>query len=78
VRKFDQVKLRSALGHFASGVVIVTGMDEGQPVGLTCQSFFSVSLDPPLIAFAPGKQSKSWPRVSTSRDICVNILAVDQ
>lgn len=76
--KFDHVEFRSALGHFASGVVIVTGMDEGQPVGLTCQSFFSVSLEPPLIAFAPSKQSKSWPRMATSRGICVNILAAKQ
>lgn len=76
--KVDEAEFRSALGHFASGVVVVTGMDDGQPVGLTCQSFFSVSLDPPLIAFAPSKQSTSWPRVSTSCDICVNILAAEQ
>ena len=53
-------------------------MHEGQPAGFTCQSFFSLSLEPPLIAFAPGKGSSSWPKVSSSGDICVNVLADDQ
>jgi 3-hydroxy-9,10-secoandrosta-1,3,5(10)-triene-9,17-dione monooxygenase reductase component len=74
----DQGEFRAVLGHFASGLVLVTGVDAGEPVGLTCQSFFSLSLDPPLVAFAPGKSSTSWPRVAASGSICVNILAADQ
>jgi flavin reductase (DIM6/NTAB) family NADH-FMN oxidoreductase RutF len=71
-------EFRAVLGHFASGVALVTGMHNGEPAGLTCQSFFSLSLEPPLIALAPAKSSTSWPRASSSSDICVNILAADQ
>ncbi len=74
----EKAEFRAVLGHFASGVVLVTGMHNGSPSGLTCQSFFSLSLDPPLVAMAPGKSSTSWPRTSSSGNICVNILAADQ
>lgn len=76
--ELDQGEFRAVLGHFASGVVLVTGMHEGGPAGFTCQSFFSLSLDPPLIAFAPGRSSTSWPKVSSSGSVCINILAADQ
>ncbi|MBV9661186.1 MAG: flavin reductase family protein [Acidimicrobiales bacterium] len=75
---FDQGEFRTVLGHFASGVALVTGMHRGHPSGFTCQSFFSLSLAPPLVAFAPGKASQSWPRVSSTSQVCVNILASDQ
>ena len=74
----ETAHFRTVLGHFASGVVIVTGMHDDGPAGLTCQSFFSLSLDPPLIAFAPGKTSKSWPKASFTGNLCVNVLASDQ
>ena len=71
----DQGEFRATLGHFASGVVVVTGMHREGPVGFTCQSFFSLSLDPPLVALAPGKSSTSWPRVAEAGTFCANILA---
>jgi 3-hydroxy-9,10-secoandrosta-1,3,5(10)-triene-9,17-dione monooxygenase reductase component len=74
----EAATFRAVLGHFASGVCIVTGMEDGSPVGLTCQSFFSLSIDPPLIAIAPAIGSTSWPRVAASGAFCVNILSVDQ
>lgn len=74
----DKGRFRAVLGHFASGVVLVTGMHEGQPAGFTCQSFFSLSLDPPLVAMAPGKSSTSWPKASSSGSICVNMLSDQQ
>jgi 3-hydroxy-9,10-secoandrosta-1,3,5(10)-triene-9,17-dione monooxygenase reductase component len=74
----EKGEFRTVLGHFASGVVLVTGMHEGQPAGLTCQSFFSLSLEPPLVALAPGRSSTSWPRASSSGKICINVLAADQ
>lgn len=74
----DKGHFRAVLGHFASGVVLVTGMHEDHPAGFTCQSFFSLSLEPPLVAIAPGKSSTSWPKVSSSGAICVNILTTDQ
>ena len=74
----DTARFRQVLGHFCSGIVIVTGMEGREPVGLTCQSFTSVSLDPPLVAFLPGKSSSSWPRIQPSGAFCVNILGVEQ
>lgn len=74
----DPGQLRAVLGHFASGVVLVTGMHERRPAGFTCQSFFSLSLEPPLIALAPGKRSTSWPKASSSGHLCVNVLGADQ
>lgn len=76
--RIDKGQFRAVLGHFASGVVLVTGMHEGQPAGFTCQSFFSLSLDPPLVAFAPSKSSTSWPKVSSSGSVAINLLASDQ
>jgi 3-hydroxy-9,10-secoandrosta-1,3,5(10)-triene-9,17-dione monooxygenase reductase component len=74
----DKGRFRAVLGHFASGVVLATGMHEGRPAGFTCQSFFSLSLDPPLVAIAPGRSSTSWPKVSSSGSICINVLTTDQ
>jgi flavin reductase (DIM6/NTAB) family NADH-FMN oxidoreductase RutF len=74
----EKAEFRAVLGHFASGVALVTGMDGDVPAGLTCQSFFSLSLEPPLVALAPGKSSTSWPRASSTGNICVNILSADQ
>ena len=69
---------RAVLGHFASGVVVLTGMDGAEPVGLTCQSFFALSMDPPLVAVAPARTSRSWPRLQRSGAFCVNILTSAQ
>jgi flavin reductase (DIM6/NTAB) family NADH-FMN oxidoreductase RutF len=73
-----QGKFRTVLGHFASGVVVVTGTHEGQPAGFTCQSFFSLSLDPPLVAIAPAKSSTSWPKIAAGKTFCLNILSEEQ
>jgi flavin reductase (DIM6/NTAB) family NADH-FMN oxidoreductase RutF len=75
---FDTARFREVLGHFATGVTIVTATDEGEPVGFTCQAFTSLSLDPPLVAIAPGKTSTSWPRIARAGEFCVNILAEPQ
>ncbi len=71
-------QMRRVLGSFASGVVVVTGEDDGVPVGITCQSFASVSLDPPLVLFCPARSSSSWPRIQRSGRFVVNVLAGDQ
>ena len=69
---------RDVLGRFASGVTVVTTVSNGEPVGMTCQSFSSVSLDPPLVVFIPAKSSRSWPLIQRSGRFCVNFLAADQ
>ena len=75
---FDSARFREVLGHFATGVTIVTAMEGAEPVGFTCQAFTSLSLDPPMVALAPGKSSTSWPRIAAAGSFCVNILADDQ
>ncbi|ADP83439.1 flavin reductase family protein [Pseudofrankia inefficax] len=75
----DPVVFRQVLGHFCTGVTIVTGMDEsGAPAGLACQSFTSLSLDPPLVLICPGRNSTSWPRIERAGRFTVNVLAEDQ
>ncbi|HXL91397.1 MAG TPA: flavin reductase family protein [Streptosporangiaceae bacterium] len=71
-------ELRSVMGNFASGVVIVSGFDRLGPVGLTCQSFFSLSLEPPLVALAPSHASTSWPRIAATGSFAVSILSAAQ
>lgn len=71
-------RFRDVLGRFASGITVVTASSAGVPVGLTCQSFSSVSLDPPLVLFVPAKTSRSWPVIQRSGTFCVNFLAADQ
>lgn len=75
----DPRLFRDVLGHFPTGVTVVTGVDaRGTPHGITIGSFVSVSLDPPLVGFLPGKTSRSWPHIAESGKFCVNILAADQ
>jgi 3-hydroxy-9,10-secoandrosta-1,3,5(10)-triene-9,17-dione monooxygenase reductase component len=70
----DQARFREVLGHFATGVTIVTALEEGQPVGFSCQSFAALSLDPPMVVLAPARSSTSWPRIRAAGSFCVNIL----
>ena len=72
-------EMRRVLGSFATGVTVVSGTaSNGAPVGFACQSFASVSLDPPLVLFCPAHTSKSWPLIRESGTFCVNVLAEDQ
>jgi 3-hydroxy-9,10-secoandrosta-1,3,5(10)-triene-9,17-dione monooxygenase reductase component len=66
------------MGHFCTGIVIITAQLDGRPLGLTCQSFVSVSLDPPLVSFCADHSSTSWPTMSNAGKFCVNVLATDQ
>ena len=66
------------LGHFPTGVVIVTAISGGRPAGLSVGSFTSVSLDPPLVAVLPAKSSTSWPKIAAAGSFCINILAASQ
>ena len=71
-------KFRDVLGRYASGVTVVTTISNDEPVGMTCQSFMSVSLTPPLIMFSPAKTSRAWPRIQASGRFAVNFLAEGQ
>ena len=66
---------RQVLGHFASGVTIVTTCDgEQRPTGLTASAFCSVSLDPPLILICVDHKSQSFPHLKESGRFAINIL----
>jgi 3-hydroxy-9,10-secoandrosta-1,3,5(10)-triene-9,17-dione monooxygenase reductase component len=70
----DDQRFRSVLGHFATGVTVITAMDDGEPVGLAANSFTSVSLDPPLVLFCVGHSSSTWPRIERAGTFAINIL----
>src|SRR5215210_1005066 len=62
----DEARFRQVLGRFATGVTVVTGLVGTEPVGLAVNSFTSVSLEPPLVAFCVAGQSRTWPRLRTA------------
>lgn len=76
---FDQREFRRALGNFPTGVAIITTRDrDGTPVGLTCNSFSSVSLDPPLVLWSLRNSSKSLTAFREASAFAINVLAEDQ
>jgi 3-hydroxy-9,10-secoandrosta-1,3,5(10)-triene-9,17-dione monooxygenase reductase component len=74
----DPQHFRAVLGHFATGVTVITAVDAEEPVGFTCQSFSSLSLDPPLVTVAPQRTSATWPRIRSAGRFCANILVEGQ
>ena len=75
----DSRTLRDALGCFATGVTVVTCLDaEGRPVGLTANSFTSVSLDPPLLLVCIAKQAASASAMIGAGHFAVNVLQTGQ
>jgi 3-hydroxy-9,10-secoandrosta-1,3,5(10)-triene-9,17-dione monooxygenase reductase component len=73
----DPAAMRTVLGHFATGVAIVTAMEGDEPVGMACNSFTSVSLEPQLVMFCAAKSSTTWPRIQAAKKWAANILAED-
>jgi 3-hydroxy-9,10-secoandrosta-1,3,5(10)-triene-9,17-dione monooxygenase reductase component len=74
----DPQRFRQVLGHFATGVTVITGVDGDEPVGFACQAFAALSLEPPLVLFCPGKSSGTWPRIARTGQLCANILSASQ
>lgn len=74
----DPAEFRRVLGHFATGVTVVAAYDTEGPAGFACQSFASLSLDPPLVAFMVARTSTTWPRIARAGAFCVNVLGADQ
>ena len=69
---------KKVMSRFPTGVTVVTAIQDGLPVGFTCQSFVSLSLEPPLISLALAKNSTSWPLVRAAGAFCVNVLEESQ
>lgn len=74
----DPMQFRRVLGHYPTGVTVVTAQGSDGPSGFAVGSFASVSLDPPLVSFCPDKSSTTWPAIREAGTFAVNILADDQ
>ena len=75
----DPRDFRNALGTFGTGVTVVTAMSaEGKPYGVTCNSFASVSLNPPLVLWSLGMFSQGLPIFQNASHFTVNVLGVSQ
>lgn len=75
----DPKQFRNALGSFATGVTVVTTLDaEGKPVGMTANSFNSVSLDPMLVLWSIAKNANAYDSFVESNHFAIHILADDQ
>jgi flavin reductase (DIM6/NTAB) family NADH-FMN oxidoreductase RutF len=78
-RSISPRRLRDAVGHFATGVTVVTARDEhGTGVGATVNSMTSVSLDPPLVLICLQKTSRTLAALMASRNFAINVLKHDQ
>jgi flavin reductase (DIM6/NTAB) family NADH-FMN oxidoreductase RutF len=76
---FDAHRFRRALGQFPTGVIIATARSaEGERVGITMNSFSSVSLDPPLILFSISRRANSFPVWQAVARYAINVLNEDQ
>ncbi|MDU9402717.1 flavin reductase family protein [Pseudomonas sp. zfem004] len=71
-------RFREALGHYASGITVITSLSDGEPLGFTCQSFYSVSMSPPLVSFSVMASSASYPGIRQAGRFAVNILSGEQ
>jgi flavin reductase (DIM6/NTAB) family NADH-FMN oxidoreductase RutF len=76
---FDDRTFRDTLSHFASGLTVVAGLtSDGLPAGFTCQSFYSVSITPPLVSFSVGVSSTTYPVIRAAGRFVINVLAGEQ
>jgi flavin reductase (DIM6/NTAB) family NADH-FMN oxidoreductase RutF len=78
VSSIDVARFKEVLGHFVTGVAVVTAATPEEPVGFTCQTFGALSLEPSLISFSAVSASHSWPRAREVGVVGVNILSSEQ
>jgi flavin reductase (DIM6/NTAB) family NADH-FMN oxidoreductase RutF len=76
--EIDPALYREVLGHYPTGVTVVTAFDGDEPIGMVVGTFSSVSLDPPLVAFMPATGSGTYARLARASSYCINVLAHDQ
>ena len=74
----ERLSFREALGHYASGITVITSHLDNEPIGFTCQSFYSVSMSPPLVSFSVMSSSASYPKIRQAGRFAVNILSGEQ
>lgn len=74
-----RARVPSTMSRFASGLTVVAGLDQkGEPAGLTCQSFSSLSVEPPLVLVCIGLASRSWAQTEPTGRFGISILAEEQ
>lgn len=77
--RIDPALFREVLGHYPTGVAIITGIDhQGEHLAMIVGTFTSVSLDPPLVAFLPQRTSKTYARLAECDSLCINVLTGEQ
>lgn len=74
----DQRAFRTALGAYATGVTVVTVPSADGPIGITANSFASVSLDPPLVLWSPAKSSKRFNYFTGAKHFAIHVLDAHQ
>ncbi len=71
--------LRDAFGQFATGITVVTARNaHGEPIGLTANSFASVSLEPPLVSWCVDKHSNRYEEFANAQFFCISVLSAQQ
>jgi flavin reductase (DIM6/NTAB) family NADH-FMN oxidoreductase RutF len=76
--RIEPALYREVMGHYPTGVAVVTGFDDEQPVGMVVGTFTAVSMDPPLVAFMPQRTSGTYARLARAETLCINVVAADQ
>jgi flavin reductase (DIM6/NTAB) family NADH-FMN oxidoreductase RutF len=74
----DADLFRHVLGHYPTGVAVITAHTEHGPVGMSMNSFTSLSLQPPLVLFCPATTSTTWRLLREAGDIAINVLSAGQ
>ena len=74
VAEFSIEDYKKAVGSFVTGITVVTAASDEGPVGFTCQSFTSLSLDPPTILISLARTSRTFSTIAMRQKFCVNIL----
>ncbi len=74
----NQRPYRNALGSFATGVTVITTLTETGPIGMTANSFSSVSLDPPMVLWCPAKSSDRFEPFANAKHYAIHVLRHDQ
>lgn len=69
---------RDALGCFATGVTVVTAPGSPDGIGMTANSFSSISLSPPLVLWSPSKTSLRYPYFATAKRFAIHVMQADQ
>lgn len=74
----DADSFRHVLGHYPTGVAVITAHTGAGPVGMAMNSFTSLSLQPPLVLFCPAESSATWPLLRSAGAIAINVLSAGQ